>query len=177
MRFDVKIVLFRELGLNRLCMLMDMNNQQFIDDRRLVRLNLVDTVKWRSIDPGDLIGEYDYRPASPLLDPAVNKEVRREQLSHMLQVLIQMGVPFVDYHRLLEEWLRSFDIDNTEKFLIPREQWMQMQMYQQMLAQQAAEQNQPSEIEQSENAMIGRAQGRRPQQERSISERASGVVR
>ena len=58
-------------------MLMDMNNQQFIDDRRLVRLNLVDTVKWRSIDPGDLIGEYDYRPASPLLDPAVNKEVRR----------------------------------------------------------------------------------------------------
>ena len=69
-------------------------------------------------------------------------------MSHMLQVLIQMGVPFVDYHRLLEEWLRSFDIDNTEKFLIPREQWMQMQMYQQMLAQQAAEQNQPSEVEQ-----------------------------
>ena len=54
---------------------------------------------------------------------------------------------------------------------------MQMQMYQQMLAQQAAEQNQPSEVEQSENAMIGRSQGRRPQQERSISERASGVVR
>ena len=177
MRFDVKIVLFRELGLNRLCMLMDMNNQQFIDDRRLVRLNLVDTVKWRSIDPGDLIGEYDYRPASPLLDPAVNKEVRREQLSHMLQVLIQMSVPFVDYHKLLEEWLRSFDIDNTEKFIIPREQWTQMQMYEQMLAQQAANQNQPSEVEQSENAMIGRAQGRRPQQERPISERASGVVR
>ena len=50
-------------------------------------------------------------------------------------------------------------------------------MYEHMLAQQAANQNKTSEVEQSENAMIGRAQGRRPQQERPISERASGVVR
>lgn len=173
MRFDVKIALFKSLDLKRLFMLMDMNNQQFIDGTRLVRFNINNAVKWRYINPEDLVGEYDYMPASTNVDPAASKQIRREQLTLMMQFLLQTGVPFVDYYKLIEEWIRSFDIENAEKYLIPKEQ-LQRQMLMMMQQQQMAG---PTMTQQYQNAMIGRAAGRRPQQERNPAERAGGVVR
>lgn len=181
MRFDVKLTLFKDMNLKRLLMLMDMNNQQFIDGERLVKLGINKSVKWRSINPGDLQGEFDYRPASASLDPAANKQARREQLTHMMQFLLQTGVPFVDYHKLIEEWLQSFDIENAEKYIVPREQWQQQQMMMQMMQQQQGQSqqqnNRPTQSQQIENARIGRARGRRPQTERNPDERSPGVVR
>ncbi|MFP4661948.1 MAG: hypothetical protein ACLFPF_07155 [Halanaerobiales bacterium] len=180
MRFDVKLTLFKDMGLHRLLMLMDMNNQQFIDGERLVRLGINESVQWRSINPGDLQGEFDYKPASASLDPAANKQARREQLTHMMQFLLQTGVPFVNYHKLIEEWLKSFDLENAEKFILPREQWQQQEMMMQMMQQQSMNQgqsNRPTESQQIENSRIGRARGRRPQTERNPDERSSGVVR
>lgn len=179
MRFDVKLAIFKDLDLKRLLMLMDMNNQQFIDGDRLVRLGVDDAAKWRSINPGDLIGEFDYRPAGANVDPAANKQVRREQLSHMMQFLLQAGVPFVDYHKLIEEWLQSFDIENAEKYILPREKWLQQsRMMQQMQLQQQQQQgNRPTESQQMQNAETGRARGRRPQTERNPTEQTSGMVR
>jgi len=175
MRFDIKLALFKDLDLKRLLYLMDMNNQQFIDDARLVRMGIDDAVKWRLINPGELIGEHDYRPASTNIDPAANKQVRREQLSQMMQFLLQMRVPFVDYHKLIEEWLQSFDIENAEKYILPKEVWQQqMMLMQQMQAQQL---KRPTQAQQIQNAQIGRARGRLPQTERNPSEQYSGVVR
>lgn len=175
MRFDIKLALFKDLDLKRLLYLMDMNNQQFIDDARLVRMGIDDAVKWRLINPGELIGEHDYRPASTNIDPAANKQVRREQLSQMMQFLLQMMVPFVDYHKLIEEWLQSFDIENAEKYILPKEVWQQQMMLMQQI--QAQQLNRPTQAQQIQNAQIGRARGRLPQTERNPSEQYSGVVR
>jgi hypothetical protein len=171
MRFDVKLSLFKDLDIKRLAYLMDMNNQQFIDDSRLVRFEQNNVVNWRSISPGEFIGERDYRPAGASVDPAANKQVRREQLSHMMQFLLQAGVPFVDYHKLILEWLQSFDIENAEKYIVPQELWQQqMMMFQQM-------QQEPTQSQQIQNAQTGRARGRRPQAERNPGEQTSGQVR
>jgi len=184
LRFDVKVQLFADTDIKRLAYMMDKNNQQFINGRRLIKLGEEDGRKWRSITPGDLVGEYDYRPSTANIDPSTNKEVRREQLSHMIQMLMQMGVPFIEYHELVKEWLASFDIKNTEKFMIPKEVWQQQQAA--MAAQQQQEQQQegpqrgpgrPTEAQQVENAATGRARGRRPQEQRRPYTRPSGEVR
>jgi len=172
MRFDVKMKLFQELNINRMAYLMDMNNQQFIDGERVVNINIDQANAWKAINPGDLIGEFDYRPAGTNIDPAANKEVRREQLTHMMQFLLQSQVPFVNYKELFEEWLKSFDVENAEKFLLSDQEMQQQQMQQQMQQQQQATAGQ-----QSENAATGRARGRRPQQERNPSQQSSGQVR
>jgi len=82
LRFDAKIKLYEVLGLSRLVYLMDCNNQQFIDRERLVRLYSDENVwEWVMVRPGELVGEYDYRPAGANVDPAANREVRRQQFS------------------------------------------------------------------------------------------------
>jgi len=177
MRFEVKQKIFEELGIKRLAHLMDMNNQQFIDSERLINIPFEQGNAWRAIDTGDLIGEFDYRPAGTNVDPAANKDVRREQLTHMLQMLLQSGVPFVNYKELFEEWLKAFDIENAEKFLLSDQEMAIQQMQQQQQA--AAEQggNRPTAAQQADNASTGRARGRRPQTERNPSQQASGQVR
>lgn len=181
-RFDVKIQLFRSMSIKRLAYLMDMNNQQFINEDRLVNLGTQESAKWRTINPGELIGEFDYRPAGANVDPAANKQQRREQLTQMMQFLLQAGVPFVDYHELIKEWVKSFDFENAEKFIIPQDKWEAQQQQQMMMAQQAQQENgnssnRPTQAEQSENAQTGRARGRRPQTERNPTEQSSGVIR
>ena len=174
MRFDVKMKLFEELNIKRMAYLMDMNNQQFIDSERLVNTNVEQANAWRAINPGELLGEFDYRPAGTNIDPAANKEVRREQLTHMMQFLLQSQVPFVNYRELFEEWMKSFDVENAEKFLLSQQE-MQMQQMQQQ--QQMAAEQQATAGQQAENAATGRARGRRPQQERNPTQQASGQVR
>src|SRR5690554_511064 len=176
MRFDIKIALFEDLDIKRLLYLMDMNNQQFIDSSRLVRLGVNEAMSWRTVNPGELIGEFDYRPASANIDPAANKEIRREQLTMMMQFLMQSGFPGVDMHELMKEWLQSFDIENAEKFILPKDQWQRMQMMMMYQAQQQAGDG-SSTASQSQNAATGRSRGRRPQTERNPSEQGYGSVK
>jgi len=127
-RYDVRILLFESLGIKRLAQLMDLNNQQFINEKRLIRLGPEESVQWRTIEPGELIGEFDYRPAGTSVDPAANKEIRRQQLSQMLAFLIETGNPYVDLYELTKAWMESFDLRNIQKFLFPRELVNQMLM-------------------------------------------------
>jgi hypothetical protein len=128
LRFDVKILLFDSLGIRRMAMLMDCNNQQFIDSPRIVQL-FGDRAaqEWQMIGPHEIIGEYDYRPAGASTDPASNKELRRQQLTQALAFAIQTNNPFIKKYELTREWLNSFDFRNVDKFMYSQEEVMQMQ--------------------------------------------------
>lgn len=145
LRFAVKIALFEAVGIKRLARLMDMNNQQFIDMPRLVKVWPTDTdaqqaYSWRIVEPSELIGEFDYRPSGSSADPAANKEVRRQQLTQVMQIVISTQNPFVDKYELTKAWLETFDLRNVEKLLISKEQVMaQLQAAQALLSGQAAQ--------------------------------------
>lgn len=142
-RFDVKIMLFESLGIKRLAKLMDMNNQQFIDDERVVNLGKdAEQKQWQQVTPAELMGNFDYRPAGANIDPASNKVIRREQLTQMFTFLMQSGNPYVDYKKMTKEWLQAFDIRNPDKFLKSEEE-IQAEMMQQQQAQQQTQQAPP----------------------------------
>ena len=163
-RFNVKIQLFNNTGIKRMVSMMDANNQQFIDHQRTIKIGNEEAIRWRDVSPGELIGNFDYRPASQGIDPAANKQVRREQLSQMMSFLMEAGIPFVDYHKLIKEWLESFDITNAQKFITPRDQYLQQQkaQIQQQRAQMQQQQNtrdQATQADQQRAAMQGQGQG------------------
>lgn len=137
-RFDVKIMLFEWLGLKRLAYLMDCNNQQFLTDKRLVKLFGKEGVDaWREIEPYQLLGEYDYRPAGSSNDPAANKEIRRQQLTQVMEVVAKMQNPYIDMYELTKLWIETFDIRNVEKFLKTPEQIQQEQLQKMLQAMPA----------------------------------------
>lgn len=137
LRFDVKIMLFEALGFNRLAKLMDLNNQQFIDDERLIRLvGEEGTQDWRLVNPLEIVGEFDYRPAGPAIDPAANKEIRRQQLSMMMETIMRTQNPYIDMYQLTKTWLESFDLRNTDKLLLSEDELQEDMMRQQMMQQQ-----------------------------------------
>lgn len=139
-RFDTKIMLFEVLGMTRLCELLDMNNQQWIDTPRLVRQHgQEDVMEWMTVDPGQIIGEYDYRPAGSNVDPAANKEMRRQQLNEVMQTIFKVQPPWIDQYELFKMWLESFDIRHVEKVMFTREEVIQM-MQQQLQQQQQHQQ-------------------------------------
>lgn len=121
-RFGVKIELFATLGIKRLAKMMDLNNQQFVCDEKAARIDPEERNSWQSISPDDLIGEHDYRPATSSVEKAANKELRRQQLTEILGFLFQAQVPFINYKKLVEEWLQEFDISTPEKFMIPEKE-------------------------------------------------------
>src|SRR5690606_20379095 len=134
-RFDVKIRLYEQLGLSRLAYLMDYNNQQFIDRPRLVRLYQDDDVwEWRTVQPGELVGEHDYRPSGSNVDPAANREVRRQQLFQGIELAARLNLPWIKLRELIREWFATFDFRNPDKFIMSEEE-MQQAMFLQALMQ------------------------------------------
>ena len=147
-RFGTKIELFGSVGLKRLAMMMDLNNQQFICDKRAARLDPEERNSWQSFDPEAIVGEHDYRPATSSTDAAANKELRREQLSEIIGFLMQAQVPFVNYKKLISDWLKEFDIKKTEKYFIDENQYnmIRRQILEDLSAQEGViAQNQPNE--------------------------------
>lgn len=162
-RFGTKIEIFKEKGIKRMAMMMDLNNQQFICDKRATRINPEERNSWQTVKPGDLIGEFDYRPATSSVEAAANKELRREQLTQIIGFLMQAQVPFVNYQRLIKEWLREFDIDHPEKFLIPQEQYAVLKR--QAIEEYTQQMGVPAQegMAHSQNGNLGRSQIKRPQ--------------
>jgi len=103
--------------------MMDLNNQQFVCGKRAARLDPEDRNSWQSFDPDYIIGEFDYSPATSSAEAAANKELRREQLTKIIGFLMQAEVPFVNYKKLISDWLKEFDIKNPEKYMIPEKQY------------------------------------------------------
>jgi len=171
-RFNAKIALFEEMGIQRLAKLMDLNNQQFINDVRAARVNPEDRDSWQTVRPDDLIGEFDYSPATSSVEAAANKELRREQLTDILGFLMQAQIPFVNYQKLLEEWLSEFDIDNPERFMIPAEQYdMIKQQVLQEISQMAGTEAMPGEIfmQAGQGGQLGAGQIPSPHREGGIA--------
>jgi hypothetical protein len=136
-------MLFELSGLKRLAYLMDCNNQQFIDSPRLVKMYDQEGVdSWKIAQPDDILGEWDYRPSGSNIDPAANKEMRRQQLTQLMQVGVQM--PWVNPYALFKLWLESFDLRNVNQILLTPEQ-MQQQQQQQMLQQLLLQNQQQSQ--------------------------------
>lgn len=116
-RFDAKVMLYEALCLKRLAYLMDCNNQQFIDQARLVRVYGDLGVEWKRIEPWEIIGEHDYMPAGSSVDPMANKEIRRQQLNEVMQIVLKTQNPFVDMYELTRLWLESYDIRSVDNLL------------------------------------------------------------
>lgn len=145
MRFDVKIMLFESTGFKRLVELMDLNNQQFVDEDRLVYLTSGDpdvADMWREVKPWEIVGEFDYRPAGANTDPAANKEMRRQQLIQVLQMATATNAPFIKLQDLWQELLNTFDFRNASKFFKTEEEMQQEQMQQMMMMQMMQQQQQ-----------------------------------
>ena len=174
MRFDIKIMLFEALGFKRLARLMDLNNQQFIDDQRIINLVGEEGAdQWKEVTPFDIIGEFDYRPAGASIDPAANKEVRRQQLSHMMQFIIQSQNPFIHLDKLTRTWAESFDLRNVDK-LIKTEEEMQQEQYEAMVMQQMAQMEAQQRMAQQQQQEQAQAQEQAmAQQEQAQQEHAA----
>jgi hypothetical protein len=110
-------MLYEALCLKRMAYLMDCNNQQFLDTSRVVRVFGPMGVEWMTVHPWEIIGEHDYLPAGSSVEPIANKEVRRQQLNEVMQIILQTQNPYVDLYELTKMWLESYDIRNVEKLL------------------------------------------------------------
>ena len=147
-RFDVKMLLFEDMGIKRLINLMDLNNQQFFTQPRLIKLFDVDqAMSWQMVDPLDVIGEWDYRPAGAAVDPAANKEVRRQQLMMLAEYAAKTQSPYIKRLEIEKELVRSFDLRNPEKF-IKTEEELQAEAMQAQLQQEQLAQAEQSKVEQ-----------------------------
>lgn len=115
-RFQVKIDLYEEMGIDRMLMLMDKNNQQYFEDSRLVETIGPDNAR-QFIEVGfeDLYGSWHYSPASKTVDPTANKEVRREQLTNIYQLV--KDNPMVKTDKLLQEIFNSLDLKDAQTFI------------------------------------------------------------
>jgi hypothetical protein len=135
-RFDVKVMLYETLCLKRMAYLMDCNNQQFIDQARLVQVYSPLGQEWKRIEPWELLGEHDYAPAGSSVDPMANKEIRRQQLNELLNIVSTKPVvaQYVKIPELIRLLFQSYDVRAVDKLLVTPEELAA----QQQAAQQAA---------------------------------------
>lgn len=117
-KFQVKTML-HETILERIAIIMDINNQQFVDRPRIFRVE----EEWQVVTPDEMRGHHLYRPASSSLDVTSNREVRRQQVLELLQIV--EGRPEIDQYELLKMVMEAFSIRGTETLLKPKEQLME----------------------------------------------------
>jgi hypothetical protein len=142
-RIDVKMILSAEPW-ERVFGLMDMNNQQLITQKRVIEMfGQEGADRWREIGPLDIIGfERDYTLAGARIDPAANKEIRRQQLWIAIVDGKKAGLN-LDYEALTLEWLKTMDFSNPSKFKLTEEkirELAQQQAQQQTVAVQEQQQ-------------------------------------
>jgi len=118
MKFQTRVMLYESV-IERLAILLDMNNQQFVDRPRIFRIE----DEWKIVTPEELRGHHLYRPASHSLDVTANREIRRQQVLELMKVV--QGNPNIDQWELLKLVLDAYGIRGTEKLLMPKEQVQQ----------------------------------------------------
>lgn len=123
-RFDVKVMLYEALCMKRMAYLMDCNNQQFIDEARLLQVYGPVGMEWKRIEPYEILGEHDYAPAGSSVDPMANKEIRRQQLNELLNIV--SGKPeiaqYVKVPELIRLLFQSYDVRAVDKLLLTQEE-------------------------------------------------------
>jgi len=124
-------------GLERVGELMVAMNQQFVTEEQMVRIGGERSLQWMQptaegegfqflqISPDDIAGQFDIQVASTALEPNADRQVRRQQLLELLQILTQStGVPSM---KLLEELLKTYDMPVTEEITDEIMQMIQQQ--------------------------------------------------
>jgi hypothetical protein len=121
-RFDVKIIVDSDEW-KRFFGMMDMNNQQLVTDKRLVEMFGQEGIsRWREIGPLDIIGfERDYQLGSARVDPAANKELRRQQIWNSIVEGKDKQLN-LDFDGLVTEWLKTLDFANPTKYQLTPDQ-------------------------------------------------------
>lgn len=126
-RFEVKIAVYQVKAINRLARLMDLNNQQFIDTAQWVQVyGAEQLMQWQQVEPFMLIGERDYRPAGSNIDPAANREIRRQQIMQLMEIIWKLNIPYVNRYELFRDLIDTFDLRNPSKIILPWQELMQM---------------------------------------------------
>lgn len=115
-RFEIKIKLFEEV-LKRMAFLMDINNQQFVTDEKVIRVTGDQGVQWPTIRPEDISGLFDYSPACSSVDPGVNRDIRRAQLNEVIAIALKGNLP-VNIPELVRLWLETYNIKDVDRLLI-----------------------------------------------------------
>lgn len=148
-RFDSKILVYETLCLKRLAYLMDMNNQQFIDQARVLRVYGPYGAEWKKVQPWELAGEYDYYPAGSSVDPLANKDLRRAQLTELMPLALQN--PWIKQREFTKLLLETYDIRavdtmlKTEQEMAAEQQAAQIAALQAQVTQQATSPQPPTE--------------------------------
>jgi hypothetical protein len=159
-RYKAKVILFVTLGLDRLAFMMDKNNQQLIDETRLVKYwNQQGVMEWRKVDVGDRQGEHDYRPGASAIDPSANREVRKAQAMQLYEAFTRSQNPYAKLRELTQELVELHDFPLPEKFVKSDDEVKQDQ------AQQQAAQQAQMQLAQQQQAMQAQAEAAKQQME------------
>lgn len=156
-RFDIKIQLYEE-EVKKLFALMDMNNQQFITTERAVYFYGEDAENaWRVASPYDFQGEWDYRPTGSNIDPAANKEVRRQQFMQLIEMGKKLGLNY-NYRKMERDLLACFDFRNPYAYLPTPDEVEQQQAAQMEQQLQMAQMGHQQELEKIQAQNEGKQQ-------------------
>lgn len=150
-RFKQKIMNKVE-GLERIGELMVALNQQFMDADQFVRIageraaklqylkadgtghvgpdSPENSFSFIQIRPEDIMGQFDIKVASTALEPLADRQVKRQQLLEVFQVLAQQGLPSME---LTKEILKTYDMPATDNVIAELENLQKQQQQMQML--------------------------------------------
>ncbi len=152
-RYDTRIKLISATGLKRLAMLGDLNNQQFMEKSRLVKVfDDEGVMSWAQADLEEVLGEHDYAPTANN-DPSVNKELKRAQTLQAVEVMSKIPTlaQIQKWDAIGREIWRLFDVADPARFQMTEQEIMQQQMMAQiqgLIQQLMAGQQQQAQMEQ-----------------------------
>jgi hypothetical protein len=133
LRFEIKTMLFESFGLKRLGMFYDQLNQQFVDDKRRVRVETDSGYEWREFGPEDIAGQYNYLPSGSAIEPTLDALNHRENIMRLYEMF--RDDPEIKARELKKRVFDAFGIKDSENLLKSEQEIMQEQQEAVMQAQ------------------------------------------
>lgn len=85
MRFRMKVMLIEEMGIKELGLMMLKLNQQFMSEKKVIRITGDEGYEWKTITPDDIKGEYDIMVETGSSQP-MNESLRRKTALDLLSL-------------------------------------------------------------------------------------------
>lgn len=92
--------------------------QQYLDERKMIRIAGSEGVTFREIDPEALIGDYDFRPTGTHFGP--DRNVVRQQMEQAI-ALVRDNPQLQSYSNLYEMWLelwKRMEVPDPKRFVV-----------------------------------------------------------
>lgn len=120
-KFKLKILLTEEGGMHEAIMQIIKLNNQFVDHTLEMRiLNEQGQLTEATIEPEDIMGQYDLKLVGGNTDPTINKEYRQNQMTQLYSLIRED--PHVHQQAFLRRLLEAYDIKNVDELLTSPEQ-------------------------------------------------------